>query len=112
MGCEAGIKFPTVKLLDYAEKFEELKENENPFAVVVMAHIKTKETLHDDKGRKRWKLYLVRRLYERGYNRIGLINLFRFIRLAYEITPGYRGRVLGRNSTIRGGEKYAICNKR
>jgi len=79
LGCEAGIKFPIVKLLDYAKKFEELTESENPFAVIVMVHIKTKETLHDDKGRKRWKLYLVRRLYERGYSRIDLINLFRFI---------------------------------
>jgi len=79
LGCEAGIKFPIAKLLDYAEKFEELKESENPFAVVVMAHIKTKETLHDDEGRKKWKLYLARLLYERSYSRIDLINLFRFI---------------------------------
>ena len=93
LGCEAGIKFPTVKLLDYAEKFEELKKSENPFAVVVMAHIKTKETLHDDEGRKRWKLYLVRRLYERGYSRIDLINLFRFIdwlmKLPQDIEEGF-----------------------
>ena len=92
-GCEVGIKFPVVKLLDYMARWEELEKSENPFAVVVMAHLKTRETRHDDDGRKAWKLNLVRRLYERGYGREDVINLFGFIdwimRLPEDMVEGF-----------------------
>ena len=61
------------------DRWEELEESDNPFAIVVMAHLKTQDTRHDEQARKRWKLYLVRRLYERGYRKEDVINLFRFI---------------------------------
>jgi len=41
--------------------------------------MKTQETRHDEEGRKEWKLYLARWLYERGYGREDVINLFWFI---------------------------------
>ena len=39
-----------------------------------MAHLKAQETHHDDDERKKWKLYLVRQLYKRGYERDDIIN--------------------------------------
>ncbi|MBF2008071.1 MAG: cytosolic protein [Chlorogloeopsis fritschii C42_A2020_084] len=78
-GCEVKFKFPIVKLLDYSQLWTELEESSNPFATVVMAHLKAKETRQDDEGRKRWKLYLTKRLYEKGYQREDIINLFLFI---------------------------------
>jgi len=33
-GCEVGIRFPTVKILDYASQIESLHEEANPFALV------------------------------------------------------------------------------
>ncbi len=44
-----------------------------------MAHLKAKETRQDSEVRKRWKLYLTKQLYEKGYQREDIINLFRFI---------------------------------
>ena len=78
-GCEVKFKFPVVKLLDYSQRWAELSDNSNPFATVVMAHLKAKETRQDDSRRKRWKLDLTKRLYEKGYQREDIINLFRFI---------------------------------
>jgi hypothetical protein len=78
-GCEVKFKFPIVKLLDYSRLWTELEESSNPFATVVMAHLKAKDTRQDDEGRKRWKLYLTKRLYEKGYQREDIISLFRFI---------------------------------
>jgi len=78
-GCKVGISFPVAKVNDYAERLDELEASDNPFAIVVMAHLKTQDTRHDEQGRNRWKLYLVRRLYERGYRKEDVINLFRFI---------------------------------
>lgn len=78
-GCEVKFKFPIVKLLDYSQLWTELEESSNRFATVVMAHLKAKETRQDDAGRKRWKLYLTKQLYEKGYHREDIINLFQFI---------------------------------
>lgn len=44
-----------------------------------MAHLTAKETTRDRSARKAWKLALTRRLYEKGYQRQDVINLFRFI---------------------------------
>ncbi len=48
-------------------------------AIVVMAHLKAQETRKDNQARKRWKFELVRQLYDRGYNRSEVFNLFTFI---------------------------------
>jgi hypothetical protein len=78
-GCNVRFEFPIIKLLDYATRWNELEASLNPFAVVVMAHLKTKETRNDAIARKEWKFRLTRGLYERRYERQDIINLFRFI---------------------------------
>ena len=37
-GTEAELRFPIVKLLDYAARRPELEKSPNPFAAVVLAH--------------------------------------------------------------------------
>jgi hypothetical protein len=71
-------RFRSVKLLDY-QAWEALEASDNPFALMVMAHLKTRETKHDGAGRLHWKMTLVRRLYERGYGREDILMLFRFL---------------------------------
>jgi hypothetical protein len=78
-GCEVSFRFPIIKLLDYQPQWAELEASLNPFAIVVMAHLKTKETRKQPLERKEWKFRLTRLLYERGYERQDIINLFRFI---------------------------------
>jgi hypothetical protein len=78
-GCEVRFRFPVVKLLDYEQRWQELEASRNPFATVVMAHLKAQETRNDARERFSSKLYLTRRLYEQGYEREDVINLFRFI---------------------------------
>lgn len=43
-GSRLGIRFPSVKLLDYASRQAELEAEENPFATVVLAHLAARET--------------------------------------------------------------------
>jgi predicted transposase YdaD len=45
----------------------------------VTAHLKIRETRHDADKRKKWKLYLVRKLYEHGHKKEDVIRLFHFI---------------------------------
>lgn len=78
-GCEVKFRFPVIKLLDYKQRWQELEASRNPFATVVMAHLKAQETRNDARERFSSKLYLTRRLYEQGYEREDVINLFQFI---------------------------------
>jgi hypothetical protein len=68
-GCGVHFWFPMVKLLDYQEHWADLEASQNPFAIVVMAHLKTKETRKDFTARREWKFRLTRMLYERDYTK-------------------------------------------
>jgi hypothetical protein len=78
-GCEVGIRFPTVKLLDYAADVPVLEAHPNPFAALVLAHLKTLETRHDPETRRVWKVRLIKGLYERGLSKDQARQLFRLI---------------------------------
>jgi hypothetical protein len=78
-GCKVELQFPMVKLLDYRDDWDYLENSGNPFAVVVMTHLKCLETRKDPDSRLKWKLLLVKRLYQRGYQKEDILELFRFI---------------------------------
>jgi hypothetical protein len=78
-GCEVGIRFPVVKLLDYAADVPALESNPNPFSAVVLAHLKTRETRQDPDARCIWKVRLIKSLYERGLSKEDVRQLFRLI---------------------------------
>jgi hypothetical protein len=86
-GCEAGIRFPAVKLLDFAAHTDLLEASTNPFASVVLAHLKAQETHNDPASRHAWKVRLVRGLYERGFSARDVRELFRVIDWLMELPP-------------------------
>lgn len=75
----SGTKYLMVKLLDFQPRWSELERSLNPFAVVIMAHLSTLETLGKPNQRFQSKLTLVRGLYERGYTKNEILELFRLI---------------------------------
>ncbi|BAY26870.1 hypothetical protein NIES2100_66860 [Calothrix sp. NIES-2100] len=77
--CGLHFRFGTVKLLDYQNRWIELERSDNPFATVVMAHLKTQQTNKQPGERKNWKFSLIRRLYEQGLQERDIRNLYRFI---------------------------------
>ncbi|MBE9210488.1 DUF4351 domain-containing protein [Nostoc sp. LEGE 06077] len=77
--CSLVFRFGTVKLLDYQNRWTELETSDNPFAIVVMAHLKTQQTSKQPGERKNWKFSLIRRLYEQGLEERDIRNLYRFI---------------------------------
>jgi hypothetical protein len=78
-GWSVRMGWPPVKLLDYANRVAELEQSKNPFAHVVLAHLKTLETRQNLQDRQMWKLRLVRGLYERGFSKEDVRQLFRVI---------------------------------
>ena len=73
------LEFPVVKLLDYVDRVAELEAERNPFAAVVLAHLKTVETRHEPAQRRDWKIRLVKSLFDRGLNAEEIRQLFRLI---------------------------------
>jgi len=86
-GCEAGLRFPHVKLLDFAAQEAVLEASNNPFAKVVLAHLKAQETQGNLADRHAWKLRLVRGLYERGFSGKDVRELFRVIDWLMDLPP-------------------------
>lgn len=78
-GCQVLLRFPVVKLLDYINEWETLEKSPNPFAAIVMAHLKTQATRQKPQERREWKASIVKTLYQRGYNRAEVRELFRLI---------------------------------
>ncbi|MEI8374998.1 MAG: cytosolic protein [Planctomycetota bacterium] len=78
-GFEARVQFPIVKLLDYAERRQQLEESPNLFATVVLAHLDTLETRGDPGERKDRKFRLIKGLYQRGLHAEQVRQLFQLI---------------------------------
>ena len=78
-GCRVQFEFPIAKLLDLASDWSRLEASDNLFAVVVMAHLKTKETRGDPLTRYHWKGKLVRSLAARGWPRQRGLAVLRLI---------------------------------
>lgn len=76
-GTQVGFRFTAVKLLDYSES--ELEKSSNPFAIVTLANLQAKKTKGQTENRYQAKIKLIRSLYQRGFSRQQVIDLFHFI---------------------------------
>ncbi|EDX72922.1 hypothetical protein MC7420_3368 [Coleofasciculus chthonoplastes PCC 7420] len=76
-GCRAILEFPMVKLLDYS--MDELARSQNPLAAIVQAHLSAQVAGKDVGVGYESKLSLIKSLYERGYGREDIVQLFRLI---------------------------------
>jgi hypothetical protein len=71
--------FPMVKLLDYQDKWDELENSRNPFAMVVKVHLKGLETQKSPQQRFDWKVALYKALHEENYSEKEIMGLFIFL---------------------------------
>jgi hypothetical protein len=89
-GCRVDFQFPIVKLLDYAPHLAALESHPNPFAAVVLAHLKTQETRRDPDARRVWKVRLIKSLYDRGLEAEDVRRLFKFIDWMMDLPKGLK----------------------
>ena len=76
LGCQMGIKFPIVKLADFVGREAELLAHPNTFALVTVAYLKARATRQDMAARFNEKWKLIQILYQRGWDRQRIIDLF------------------------------------
>jgi hypothetical protein len=77
LGCRVRFEYPCCKLLDLNRAM--LEREKNPAALVILAHRAAQERTRDPGQRKALKWALTRPLYERGYSREDILELFRLI---------------------------------
>ncbi len=76
-GTRQSYQFTAIKLMDFAEA--DLINSTNPFAVVTRAYLNAKKTRQRMQERLDVKWLLIRNLYESGFDRQQVIDLFRFM---------------------------------
>ncbi|MBS7351112.1 MAG: hypothetical protein KIG95_13355, partial [Comamonas sp.] len=86
-GCAVSFTFPVSKLIDWEKRWGELEASENVFALVVRAQIHAKR-IKDGASRQQVKIGLVRLLYERGYSREQVVELFNIIDWMIQLPEG------------------------
>ena len=89
LGSRHDFSFQIAKLLDYRQNKEFLNANDNPFSIVVQAHLAaqaTKGKASQQRRRKR-KYSLTTMLYERGWPEQEIIDLYRFIDWVLMLPP-------------------------
>jgi hypothetical protein len=87
LGCEVRFRFLTAKLLEWVGLEDELTADTNPFAAVVLAHLKAMETRGCPDVRFEWKRTVTRGLYDRGFDRERVRRLFRVIDWIMALSP-------------------------
>ena len=76
-----------------------------------MAHLKAQETRQKHLDRFEWKLALTRRLYEKGYAREDVINLFGFIDWVMSLPEELEQEFWREVRNARGGKADAIYHE-
>src|SRR5690349_12638036 len=76
-GCRLRFEYLVCKLIDVPA--QQLEQENNPAVLVIAAHLATQRTNADAAGRKLLKWQLMRRLYERGYAKRDVLEIFRLI---------------------------------
>ena len=72
--------------MEWEPRWTELEASPNPFSLVVLAHLTARAT-RDGESRKDWKLRLIRLMYERGYDKVDVLELFRMIDWILRLPP-------------------------
>jgi len=78
-GSRVRLDFQSIKLLDYSGREAELYQSGNPFAIFVIAHLKTLETKSNPNLRLDYKEQIVKELLEQGLSNQEIYLFFKFV---------------------------------
>lgn len=85
-GSSVEMRFPIIKILDYRNRIHELEEANNPFAQVILAQLAALEKQLPE-AKLISKINLIKRLYQRGWQKDDIITLLIFIDWVMALPP-------------------------
>ena len=74
LGVVLEYRYRSVKLLDYTDRQDELEAGDNPFALMTVAHLKTRATRKDEAARYAAQFGLMRRLLRRDWDKQRIVD--------------------------------------
>jgi hypothetical protein len=110
LDCSLSFTFPSVKLMDYEQSWHELESNSNPFAIITMAHLKTKATTSNLTQREEWKWQFIRGLYERGFTKQQIVKLFDIIDTMMTLPEQLQKRLVAKINRFEEERKMALVS--
>ncbi len=89
LGCNLQFSFPIIKLVDYKKQKENLAASDNPFALVVLAHLAAQATKgkESQQRRRNQKLNIMKMMYDQGYSQQEVTDLYRFVDWVLTLPP-------------------------
>ena len=109
LGTKLRFDFPTVKLLDFRDRIRALERDPNPFALLVVAWLRTRAT---EPGRRRlqFKRRLFRLLRERGGDRDQMQRVFRLLDWLMRLPEARQGQFTDEAVRLEEGEAVKIVS--
>jgi hypothetical protein len=104
-GCRRTLSWPVVKLLDYADRLEEIEAGPHLFMRLVVAHLVAQRTREDVLTRATWKLRLLRGLLTRNLEGEDVRQWMRYIDWLL-VLPRTEEEEVTRQFQAAAGEKY------
>ena len=108
-GTKLRFDFPTVKLLDFQDRIRALERDPNPFALLVVAWLRTRAT-KPDRRRLQFKRRLLRLLRERGGDRDQMQRVFRLLDWLMRLPEALQGRFTDEAVRLEEGEAVKIVS--
>ncbi|MFL6676325.1 MAG: DUF4351 domain-containing protein [Massilia sp.] len=93
-GCQVSLRFPVVKLNEFAPRLDELLREPNVFGLVTAAHLLTQQTKGHDVERHAAKWGFVRMLYDRNWEKQTIVDVFNIIDWMMQIPPELESKLL------------------
>jgi len=93
LGVVLEYRYRSVKLLDYANLQDELEESHNPFALMTVAHLKTRATRRDEEARYAAKFGLMRRLLRRDWDKQRIVDFLAVVDWLMQLPQGLEQRL-------------------
>ena len=78
-GCELRYKYLICKLMDFEQDAAVLEKDPDPAAVIIAAHLAARRTVGKTRLRRWLRWVLTRRLYEHGYSKEQILDLYRLL---------------------------------
>ncbi|MDP1572753.1 MAG: DUF4351 domain-containing protein [Pseudomonadota bacterium] len=105
LGCRHHLNFPVAKLNELAARIDDLEAETNPFALITIAHQRTRQTRHDPEARYQAKRILVRLLYRHGWTRKRILDLFAVLDWMMRLPSGLEQKLWQDIEQIEGESK-------
>lgn len=101
MGFKHEMVFPLFKVTDYKKRVKELEKSKNPMAIVVLAQLKNLEIKNKPESERfDIKITLIRMLYEKGFSKKQINELFRFIDWMINLSPVMESKIIEEIQTL------------